>query len=85
MLLGVELSALGSTEVVISGDRPELVKAVQRRWLPTAVLAWGEPTASPLWEGRDERGAEGRAYVCRDQVCGLPADDVAMLLTQLGS
>lgn len=85
MLLGVELSALGSTEIVITGDRSDLVEAVQRRWLPTAVLAWGEPTASPLWEGRDERGTEGRAYVCRDQVCGLPADDVAMLLTQLGS
>ena len=85
MLLAVELSALGSTEVVITGDRPDLVEAAQRRWSPGAVLAWGEPTASPLWEGRDERGPDGRAYVCRDQVCGLPADDVAMLMTQLGS
>ena len=85
MLLAVELNALGSTEVVITGDRPDLVEAAQRRWSPGAVLAWGEPTASPLWEGRDERGSDGRAYVCRDQVCGLPADDVAMLMTQLGS
>ena len=83
LLLAVELATLGSTEIVITGDRPDLVGAVQRRWLPTAVLAWGEPTASPLWEGRDERGAQGRAYVCHDRVCGLPADDVAMLLTQV--
>jgi hypothetical protein len=83
LLLAVELATLGSTEIVITGDRPDLVGAVQRQWSPTAVLAWGEPTDSPLWEGRDERGAEGRAYVCHDRVCGLPADDVATLLTQL--
>jgi hypothetical protein len=83
LLLAVELATLGSTEIVITGDRPDLVGAVQRQWSPSAVLAWGEPTNSPLWEGRDERGAEGRAYVCHDRVCGLPADDVATLLTQL--
>ena len=83
LLLAVELAALGSTEIVITGERPDLVAAVQRRWIPAAVLAWGEPTDSPLWEGRDERGAQGRAYVCHDRVCGLPADDVAMLTTQL--
>ncbi|MBU6328706.1 MAG: thioredoxin domain-containing protein [Acidobacteria bacterium] len=84
MLLAVELQALGTTEIVISGDRPDLVTAVQRNWRPESVLLWGEPTPSPLWEGRDERGAEGRGYVCRDRVCGLPAHDVPELLTQLG-
>ncbi len=84
LLYAVELQAMGSTEIVITGDRPDLVTAVQRRWTPDAVLAWGEPTSSLLWEGRDDTGADGRAYVCHDRVCGLPADDVAMLLTQLG-
>jgi hypothetical protein len=83
LLFAVELSTVGSTEIVISGDRPDLVDAVHHQWLPSAVLAWGEPTNSPLWDGRDERGADGRAYVCHDRVCGLPADDTAMLLTQL--
>ena len=84
LLYAVELHAFGSTEIVITGDRPDLVGAVQQRWTPGAVLAWGEPTTSPLWEGRDETGSHGRAYVCQDYACGLPADDVAMLITQLG-
>jgi hypothetical protein len=71
----------GFTEVVVAGDRPDLVEAVRDRWLPGAVLAWGEPTASPLWEGR----TEGHAYVCRNYTCGLPADDVDTLAGQLGS
>ncbi len=41
------------------------------------------PTSSPLWEGRTETGADGRAYVCRGYVCGLPADDVDTLTAQL--
>ncbi len=84
LLHAVELHTFGSTEIVITGDRPDLVAAVQQQWNPDAVLAWGEPTTSPLWQGRDETGAEGRAYVCHNFACGLPADDVATLITQLG-
>ena len=84
LLLAVELAALGSTEIVITGDRPDLVRAVQSKWLPTSVLLWGTPTGSELWQGRDERGASGRAHVCHDRVCGLPADDVVTLEQQLG-
>jgi len=64
---------------VVAGDRPDLVGAVQRRYLPNAVLAWGEPYPSPLWEGR-ERPA---AYVCRNFVCGLPAESEDDLAEQL--
>jgi hypothetical protein len=69
----------GWTEVVVTGDRPDLVDAVRSRWLPGAVLAWGEPTASPLWQGRDGN----RAYVCRNYTCRLPADDVETLSVRL--
>jgi len=69
----------GTTEVVITGERPELVAEVQRRWLPNAVLAWGERYDSPLWAQR----ADGMAYVCRDHVCQLPVGDVAALAAQL--
>jgi uncharacterized protein YyaL (SSP411 family) len=65
--------------VVVTGDRPDLVAPVQRRWLPGAVLAWGERTASPLWEGR----ADGRAYVCEGYACRQPVEDVAALEAQL--
>jgi uncharacterized protein YyaL (SSP411 family) len=75
----VDFVVSGATEIVVSGARPDLVGAVQRRYLPNAVLAWGEPYGSPLWDGR-ERPA---AYVCRNFVCGLPADSEEDLADQL--
>ncbi|HTZ07428.1 MAG TPA: thioredoxin domain-containing protein [Acidimicrobiales bacterium] len=59
----------GTTEVVISGERPDLLAVVRRRFEPTAVVAWGTPGPSPLWAGR----APGLAYVCRGFVCRAPA------------
>jgi uncharacterized protein YyaL (SSP411 family) len=70
----------GLDEVVVAGDRPDLVAAVQRRWLPGAVLSWGEPLPGPLWEGRPD----GFAYVCRHYACGLPAATIDDLEAQLG-
>ena len=77
--LTADLLVGGLTEVVISGDRPDLLEVVRARWRPGAVLAWGEPTSSPLWQGRDG----SRAYVCRDYVCQRPAEDAATLAAQL--
>jgi hypothetical protein len=37
-------------------------------WRPDAVLAWGEPYDSPLWEAR----RDGLAYVCRNFTCAEP-------------
>lgn len=83
LLWAVELEAVGITEVVISGDRPDLVAEVRRGFRPDVVLAWGPPTGSPLWHGRGGSGPDGRAYVCVDQVCGAPVDDPAALRAQL--
>ncbi len=69
----------GFTEVVIAGDRPDLLDVTRSRWLPRAVVAWGEPTGSPLWKGRDG----SRAFVCRDYVCQTPATDPTTLADQL--
>jgi uncharacterized protein YyaL (SSP411 family) len=71
--------AAGFSEVVVAGDRPDLVEVVRRRWLPGTVLAWGEPTPSPLWHDR----APGRAYVCRNAACLLPVGDPSALAAQL--
>ena len=79
-VLAADLLVGGVTEVVISGDRPDLLEVVRDRWLPGAVLAWGEPTSSPLWHGRDG----SRAYVCRDHACRHPAEDATTLALQLG-
>jgi uncharacterized protein YyaL (SSP411 family) len=66
---------------VVTGERRDLVEAVQRQWLPGAVLAWGERTASPLWEGRED----GRAYVCEAYACRRPVTTAEDLLAQLAS
>ncbi|HEU5084356.1 MAG TPA: thioredoxin domain-containing protein [Acidimicrobiales bacterium] len=79
LLAALDLHHSGATEIVVAGDRPDLLGVVRSRWLPNAVLAWGERYDSPLWEGRDD----GRAYVCRDYTCGLPATTPDELERQL--
>ncbi|MGI8777004.1 MAG: thioredoxin domain-containing protein [Acidimicrobiales bacterium] len=81
LLWAVDLGAGPAVEVAITGDRPDLVAAVQRQWLPGAVLAWGQPYPSPLFSDR----REGLAYVCRDYACNAPTGDVEELLAQLRS
>jgi uncharacterized protein YyaL (SSP411 family) len=61
----------GLVEIVVAGGDPDLVGVVQRQFLPECVLAWGEPTPSDLWIGRDD----GRAYVCENRTCQLPTAD----------
>jgi uncharacterized protein len=78
-LWALDLAVRGTVEVVVAGDRPDLVQAAQRRFSPASVLAWGERYDSPLWEGRDD----DRAYVCVGYACKLPAADEATLLRQL--
>jgi uncharacterized protein YyaL (SSP411 family) len=81
MLVAVDLAANGIDEVVVAGDRPDLVEVAQRRFLPGAVLAWGARYDSPLWAGRED----GAAYVCRDYACQLPAHDPDTLTRQLAA
>ena len=71
-LIAADLRRRGTTEVVIVGDRPDLLRMAQSVWRPDTVLAWGEPYDSPLWEGRED----GYVYVCRDHACQAPQDTV---------
>ncbi|MFM8554472.1 MAG: thioredoxin domain-containing protein [Acidimicrobiales bacterium] len=59
----------GTTEVVVPGENRVLIDVYRERWHPHAVLARGSSREGALWQGREE----GRAYVCRDSVCNLPA------------
>ncbi len=81
LLVAVDLAVNGIDEIVVAGDRPDLVEVAQRTFVPGGVLAWGERYESPLWEGR----ADGAAYVCRSYACGLPADDPTTLADQLAT
>ena len=71
-LVAADLRRRGLTEVVVVGDRPDLVRLAQSVWRPDTVLAWGEPYDSPLWADRDD----GFGYVCRDYTCELPQDSI---------
>ena len=68
-----------STEVVIVGDRPDLVDVLRGSWDPQRTIAWGEPADSPLWAGR----VAGSAYVCHDYRCLIPATTPETLRAQL--
>ncbi|HUJ65529.1 MAG TPA: hypothetical protein VLX59_08335, partial [Acidimicrobiales bacterium] len=83
MVAAADQAARGLTEVVVTGDRPDLLEAVRSRYLPAAVLAWGEPYDSPVWTGRVDRQAEGLGYVCHDYACRAPASSASVLLSQL--
>ena len=69
-MVATDLRRRGLTEVVVVGERPDLVRLAQSVWRPDTVLAWGEPYDSPLWTDR----AEGFGYVCRNYACELPQD-----------
>ena len=79
MVSAADLLRRGVTEVVVAGEQPELAAVVSRRYLPSAVLAWGEAYDSPLWEGR----SDGRAYVCQNYTCRSPVSEPAELGAQL--
>jgi uncharacterized protein YyaL (SSP411 family) len=83
LLWAIELHTLGVTEVVVTGDRTDLVQAVQSSFNPGSILAWGEPGQGPLWEGRSATSTAGVAYVCQNHTCGVPATTVEELLAQL--
>ena len=80
LLAALDLARRGVTEVVVTGDRPDLVAVVTANYRPEVVLAWGNPFDSPLWEGR----GDDRAYVCEHFACKQPADTVEELAAQLG-
>ena len=68
-------------EIVITGERPDLLGEVRRHWLPSAVLAWGQPDDGPLF--LDRPAEPGQAFVCQARSCHMPAADVATLAAQL--
>ena len=69
----------GITEIAITGNRPDLVESLTNRWMPTAVVTFGEPFDSPLWHDR----RPDFAYVCQNYVCSAPASTVEQLQSAL--
>jgi uncharacterized protein YyaL (SSP411 family) len=71
----------GGNEIVVTGDRSDLLAEIRANWLPTAVTVWGEPDGGALFEGRPPE--PGLAYVCQGRSCQVPAADAATLAGQL--
>ena len=84
MVSAAETARTGLTEIVVTGDRPDLLRVCRSTYLPGAVLAWGKPFSSPLWEGRDGPDTRGLAFVCVDYACKAPSREAAELAAQLG-
>jgi uncharacterized protein YyaL (SSP411 family) len=78
-LLSLCLADGGITQVVVAGQRPDLLAEARSRYEPNQVLSWGERTSSPLWEGR----TEPFAYVCRHYACQAPSSTAEDLRVRL--
>ncbi len=83
LVAGADLLGGGVTEVVVTGDRPDLVGVVRGAYRPDVVLAWGEPYPSPLWEGRQGAEQANLAFVCREYACRAPVADAGALAAEL--
>lgn len=81
LINAVHLHNVGITEIVITGSRLDLLQVLQKNWLPTAVVAWGERYDSPLWVDRPD----GFAFVCQNYSCAKPASNTDELITTLRS
>ena len=82
--VAVDFLSAPRRQVVVSSADPALVRPVWARYLPSTVLAWGEPYPSPLWEGRDDAGAAGQVFVCEGYTCLLPVRDADQVDALLG-
>ena len=80
LLTAADLMGTHSSEIVITGDRKDLVAVAHAKYLPQSVLSWGDPIDSPLWEGRASTAA---AFVCQNFVCELPVDSPEELADKL--
>jgi uncharacterized protein YyaL (SSP411 family) len=87
-----DLLAGGIVEVVVTGERPDLVALAGRQYLPRSVLVWEAadaaaaggghaPALSPLLEEREP----GFAFVCRHSACRLPSASAAEMEGELAS
>ncbi len=91
VLCAADMLVHGATAVAVVGTvagRDALLAQAERVFLPSAIVA-GSPEGAnadlALFEGRDARGAEAAAYICRGPVCDAPASTPAELDARLST
>ncbi len=72
LALGADYLSSPRREVLVTSCSAEFVRPAWEHYLPDTVLAWCEPFASALWEGRRGPEASGQAFVCENYACQLP-------------
>jgi uncharacterized protein YyaL (SSP411 family) len=90
-LTAADLAVHGAIEVAVVGkprskDFDELVRTIGSAYVPSRVLAGGEPDRGDgvaLLANRGMRDGRATAYVCRNYVCAEPVTDAARLFEQL--
>ncbi|MFH1688584.1 MAG: thioredoxin domain-containing protein [bacterium] len=75
-------------EIIIVGHgrlREAMLSEVYGRYLPNRVIAGSADGESswPLFEGRQSSSGSTTTYICKNNVCGLPATNIKQLRTQL--
>lgn len=91
MLCAADFMVYPPLEVAVAGHDGSpgfqpLLRAVYDRFLPNRVVAGGAPTngdSLPLLRDRGMVDGKAAAYVCRDKVCGAPAETPEALAEQL--
>jgi len=82
-LAAAETMLDGPEEIAVIGragaERDALAAAARRRTNAVVVVAEPGTTGIALLDGRDEVDGRPAAYVCRNQVCGLPVTDAEAL------
>jgi uncharacterized protein YyaL (SSP411 family) len=94
-LLGAaDMAVHGAVEVALAGnprhdDFRALANAVGEQYVPSLVIAGGEPLAADIAEDiallidKPARDGQATAYVCRQYLCEEPTVDPAALPAQL--
>jgi uncharacterized protein YyaL (SSP411 family) len=85
MLGNADMAINGAVEVAIAGvdGRSELLRVLAEEYVPSLVLAGGNPDGVALLAGRDAVDGKATAYVCRNYACKLPATSARQFAEQL--
>ena len=79
LLQGLDLFYSPKNQIVVTGNRPDLVAAVTALYLPNTVLAWGEPRSGLLWDGKHG----DQAWICENNTCQAPISSLDKLVEHL--
>ena len=92
MQIAVDYYLDSSKEIAIIGKRndaatKEVLSYFRSEFMPNKVIAFAEPDqteAIPLTDKRVMKSDKTTIYVCEDQICKFPTNDLKVVKKQLG-